>query len=133
MNDRGVSKGAMFARAATVREVFDTTLLLARAHRLPTGVPFATVTLHYHPNSNARRDSDNLVATLKPICDALSRGTRAHPGHGLTADDDATRMAKPEPVIYRHNPDHPPGMWLEIELDDKPRHQQLPKELACIT
>ncbi|HEU5475681.1 MAG TPA: hypothetical protein VFV67_34000 [Actinophytocola sp.] len=82
------------------------------------GVPAGrhlTVTLHYQPGDNRRRDADNLVPTLKAACDALARGRRRDwVGLDLVPDDTPEHMTKRMPVI------HPgPGvrrLWLEIEV-----------------
>ena len=95
MNDRG-HWAAKASRTARVRR---DVMALAAAHRLPTGLARVRVQLVYVPRDRRRRDTDNLVATLKPICDALAAGTAKHPGYGLVADDTPQFMAKPEPVI----------------------------------
>ena len=82
------------------------------------GIPKAThltVTLHYAPGDNRRRDADNLVPTLKAACDALARGKRRDwVGLELVPDDTPDHMTKNMPVI------HPgPGerrLWLEVEV-----------------
>jgi crossover junction endodeoxyribonuclease RusA len=82
------------------------------------GIPASrhlTVTLHYAPGDNRRRDEDNLVPTLKAACDALARGPRrTWIGLELVPDDTPQYMTKRMPVI------HPgPGerrLWLEVEV-----------------
>lgn len=74
-----------------------------------------TVTLHYQPGDNRRRDADNLVPTLKAACDALARGKRRDwVGLELVPDDTPRFMTKNMPVI------HPgPGerrLWLTVEV-----------------
>jgi len=121
LNDRG----AWAPRARKIADVRATALTLARAARLPHLVDHATVQLHYRPRDNRRRDTDNLVATLKPICDALTMGraaghTRtgkpipAQYGYGLVLDDTPGYMKKPEPIIHRAEKGQPGAMWLEI-------------------
>lgn len=66
------------------------------------------VTLHYRPLRRGRRDVDNLVGTLKPVCDGLVDA-------GLVKDDTPEFMEKVMPVIHepdgvRHN------LWLTIEI-----------------
>jgi crossover junction endodeoxyribonuclease RusA len=74
-----------------------------------------TVTLHYAPGDNRRRDADNLAPTLKAACDALARGPRRDwIGLELVPDDTPRYMTKHMPVIH-------PGagerrLWLEIEV-----------------
>ncbi|MEU6582772.1 hypothetical protein [Nocardia sp. NPDC046763] len=87
---------------------------MARAAQLPRGLAHVTVLLHYRPPDNRRRDTDNLVATLKPACDGLAAGTRTHPDYGLVPDDIPRHMAKPEPVIHEPERGKPGALWLEI-------------------
>ncbi|MPZ66192.1 MAG: hypothetical protein GEU83_11985 [Pseudonocardiaceae bacterium] len=81
---------------------------LAKAARLGR-YTHVTVTLHYRPRDGRRRDADNLVATLKPLCDGLVDA-------GLVTDDDPVRMSKRMPEI--HPPSPKPLMWLEIETSE---------------
>ncbi|QMV86481.1 hypothetical protein HW450_06615 [Corynebacterium hindlerae] len=118
MNDRGASKGAVFAKAAKNRDIFNTVLLLAKAARLPKNLEKVAVQLHYLPKDNRRRDTDNLTASAKPMYDALSAaGTGKQAGYGLVPDDDHLHMAKPEPVIHHHHKGQQPRMWLEITTE----------------
>ena len=103
LNDRG-HWAAKAARTARVRR---DVVALAAAHRLPTGLDRVRVHLVYVPRDRRRRDTDNLVATLKPICDALAAGTGKHPGYGLVADDTPEFMSKPEPLIAAPDPKDP--------------------------
>lgn len=114
LNDRGNSRGAMFVKAKKVREIREQTLFLARAARLPRGVEHVTVQLHYRPRDNRRRDTDNLVATLKPICDGLAGGKPTTPGYGMVPDDVPAFMAKPEPIIHAAERGKTGALWLEI-------------------
>lgn len=125
LNDRGRSRAAWFAKNHKIADVRATALTLARAAKLPHLVEHVTVQLHYRPRDNRRRDTDNLVATLKPICDALTVGraagrTRtgkpipAQYGYGLVRDDIPRYMAKPEPIIHPAERGKPGAMWLEI-------------------
>lgn len=50
------------------------------------------VTMTYLPPDKRRRDSDNLVATLKAVCDGLVDA-------GVVADDTPAEMEKVMPVI----------------------------------
>lgn len=114
MNDRGRTAGAMYAKARTVAKVRRTVQILAAAQPLPRGVAHVSVHLHYRPRDNRRRDTDNLIATLKPICDALAAGTPKHPGYGMVPDDIPRYMAKPEPTIHAAERGKPGALWLEI-------------------
>lgn len=90
---------------------------LARSHKLPRGLDYVTVQMHYRPRDNRRRDTDNLVATLKPVCDALASGTAKHPGYGLVADDTPEFMGKPEPIIHAAEKGQQGQLWLVLSWE----------------
>lgn len=81
---------------------------------MPPSSHYLTVQLYYQPETNRRRDTDNLVATLKPICDALAKGTRTSPGLGLVPDDVPRFMGKPEPIIFPAVKGEPARMWMDL-------------------
>lgn len=116
MNDRGVSRGAMYAKANEVTNIRQSVMFLLRRHRVPTAARFVDVQLHYLPLDNRRRDTDNAIATLKPVCDAIAAGTKSHPGYGLVEDDTPAFMGKPEPIIYHHPKGQQPRMWLTLSI-----------------
>lgn len=128
MNDSGASRRAMFAKAAKIRKVRETIGALAEAAELPRGLRHVAVQLHYRPRDRTRRDTDNLVATLKPICDALAAGTRKHPGYGLVPDDTPEFMSKPEPRLHPAEKGKPGAMWLEISWIDHPADTASPAQ-----
>ncbi len=66
MNDRQ----HYMAKAREVARVRHDVAVLARAAKIPA-LPRIAVELHYAPRDNRRRDPLNLIATLKPIEDAL--------------------------------------------------------------
>lgn len=121
LNDRPpASRGAVYSRASLVRRTRNTVLVMAQHTKLPRDVARATVQLHYRPRDSRRRDTDNLVATLKPCCDALVT-------YGLVPDDTPEFMSKPEPII--HPPDRTKraangrtigALWLEIIIEETP-------------
>lgn len=99
-------------RSQRTRLIREAVLVAARAARIPA-CEHLSVTLHYAPGDNRRRDADNLVPTLKAACDALARGKRRDwVGLELVPDDTPEYMTKHMPVI------HPgPGkrrLWLEV-------------------
>lgn len=101
-------------RAARVAAVRWGVARAAKLAKIPAG-RHLTVTLHYQPGDNRRRDADNLVPTLKAACDALARGKRRDwIGLELVPDDTPEHMTKRMPVI------HPgPGvrrLWLTVEV-----------------
>lgn len=95
------------ALAGTTRHVRADAVWLARATKLPKGVPSCSVQLHYRPPDNRRRDADNLVATLKPLCDGMV-------DYGLVPDDTPRFMGKPEPIIHRAVKGQPGKLWLVV-------------------
>lgn len=93
------------ARSRTTRELRQTVTWLAKAAQIPAA-EHVTVTLHYAPGDNRRRDDDNLVATSKVCCDAIVDS-------GVVPDDTPAWMTKPTPVIV---PPPAKGMWLTVEV-----------------
>ncbi len=77
---------------------------LARAAKVP---PLArcAVSLHWAPLDRRRRDADNLVPTLKALCDGLVDA-------GVVRDDTPDLMVKAMPVI--EPPERPARLWLVI-------------------
>lgn len=116
LNDSGASRGAVMARNEVVSNLRSTMMVLCRRHQVPKGCEFVEARLHYLPDVNRRRDTDNCVATLKPLCDALAEGTRRLPGYGVVPDDTPTWMAKPEPVIYHPLPGVKARVWMVLTL-----------------
>ncbi|MCZ4557967.1 hypothetical protein O4215_20610 [Rhodococcus maanshanensis] len=128
LNDRGASRGASFAKAAATRTLREQVVALAEAAGLPRNLDHVTVQLHYRPRDNRRRDTDNLVATLKPIADALTPGKQARTvtragktrrlpaqaGYGMVADDTPHYMSKPEPIIHPAIKGEPGLLWVTV-------------------
>lgn len=79
---------------------------LARAAEIPTLDRFTAV-LHYQPRDNRRRDTDNLVAALKPLVDGLRD---AH----VCVDDDTKHYTLTEPVIHPARKGEPGRLWLVV-------------------
>ncbi len=88
-------------RTAAVRQ---TAGWLARANRVPA-LARCSVSLHYAPVDRRRRDADNLVPTLKALCDGLVDA-------GVVRDDTPDLMVKAMPVI--EPPEHPARLWLVV-------------------
>jgi len=76
----------------------------ARRWRIPE-LARCEVQLVYAPRDSRVRDEDNLVATLKPLCDGLVDA-------GVVPDDGPAFMAKPTPRIAA--PQRPPALWLVV-------------------
>lgn len=92
------------------------------------GIPpacFVTVTLHYVPGDRRRRDTDNLVATLKPAADGLVDA-------GVIPDDTPTWCHKHMPVI--HPGPGPRRLWLVADVwPDQPGQQATTDRDAVLT
>ena len=78
---------------------------------LPTGQRLR-VELHYQPRDNRRRDTDNLVASAKPLYDGIVDA-------GLVEDDTPAYMIKPEPVIHAAKGADNARMWLQLTVEDE--------------
>lgn len=126
LNDSGITRGAKFARAKKIRDLRNAVVTLAQAANLPRGLEHATVALHYRPPNNRGRDEDNLVATAKPIYDALTDGkpasiskrsgrpVPARIGYGLVRDDVPQFMAKPTPRLHDPIKGEPGRLWIVV-------------------
>lgn len=86
-------------KAAIVRTVRGTSCVLARQHRIPSAAAIR-VTLTYHPRRDGRRDAENLVDTLKALCDGLVDA-------GIVPDDTPDLMVKDMPHIAPPDPADP--------------------------
>lgn len=120
LNDRGASRGAMYAKASSIADVRRTVGAVCRHVERPEGAGYLSVQLHYLPASSARRDTDNLAATTKPLFDALAAGTKKTPGLGLVDDDVPALMGKPEPIIWPRRKGDKARMWVVLEWWDTP-------------
>lgn len=88
------------------QEIKEIVKLLARNAKLRP-VERATVTLHYRPRDNRRRDKDNLYATIKPCIDGLTAA-------GVFVDDDSTHVT-PQVEIHPAQLGMPGCCWISIE------------------
>lgn len=79
-------------------------LLLFRSLRIPRHQQ-VSVHLTYFPPDRRTRDADNLVATLKPVCDALKDA-------GVVSDDSPEFMVKYMPIIC--SPDGDPRVIVRV-------------------
>lgn len=67
-----------------------------------------TAVLHYRPRDNRHRDTDNLIAALKPLVDGLVDA-------GVAAGDDTRYYRLSEPVIHpASKPARPGCLWLVV-------------------
>lgn len=80
-------------RNARVQQVREEAAMMTRIAGIPRrDMHKVRVTMTYLPPDKRRRDSDNLVATLKAVCDGLVDA-------GVVADDTPAEMEKVMPVI----------------------------------
>lgn len=107
-----------FAKAKVERDIRDRVHWMAKAVGLPRHLDHVEVALHYRPARDGVRDEDNLVATLKPACDALAEGTTRNPGYGMVRDDTRRWMTKRMPEIHDAIPGQPGALWLELAWEE---------------
>ena len=94
-------------KARATKRVRSDVCLILRSHRVPPAGR-VEVQLGYTPRDRRRRDTDNLVATLKAVADAVVDA-------GIVPDDTPEFMAKPEPIITA--PDaRDPHLWLRVTV-----------------
>ena len=103
-----------FTHARKVAQVRRDGGWLVRASRIGRGHAFVTVELRYQPKRRGRHDTDNLTATLKPLCDGMV-------DVGVVPDDTPAYMAKLEPVIVAPERGQRRGrLWLIITPGQPP-------------
>lgn len=121
LNDSApASRGAVYAQAGKRREVRDVVRLIARQVRMPEGAAYLWVQLNYRVPDRRRRDTDNTVALLKPICDMLAAGTKKVPGVGLVPDDTPRYMGKPEPILWPPVRGERGALWVDLWVASGP-------------
>ena len=119
-------------RARIVRQIREEVVTLLRMHRIRKDAEHVVVHFHYRPRDSRIRDTDNLVATVKPIVDALTPGRPASigrggkivqpiPGYGLVPDDTPEYITRPEPVIHPASPN--PACWVTLTITYKETEQ----------
>ncbi|MBF6339700.1 hypothetical protein IU450_27965 [Nocardia abscessus] len=110
------------AKARKIAVIRGDVVTLAREARLPKGVGYATITLHYRPRDNKPRDSVSLAPTLNAVVDGLTpqkvvktkRGFNVHAGYGFVPDESTPHVSTPEPVIHSTERGETGALWLEI-------------------
>lgn len=86
---------------------------LLRVAKVPKGLDRVTVVLHYAPRTKGRRDHDNLIATVKPICDAMVAAK-------VITDDDSVHVTLSPPVVHPATGE-PGRVWfVVIDLSTSP-------------
>lgn len=114
------------AKARVTRSVREATVWVAKRAKLPKGLSHVWVELVYRAPDRRVRDSDNLVATLKPVADALTVPKPKHVGYGVVPDDTPQFMTKLMPVILTPDDERLPqlplgatGVLLSWEDDER--------------
>jgi len=97
------------ARARAVKDVRRVAAAYVRAAHIAR-TDRIRVVLTYHPRDARRRDSDNLTATLKAVCDGIVDA-------GVVTDDTPELMVKDMPVIAAPMP-RDPHLTLTITILD---------------
>lgn len=96
-----------FEEAAIIAKTRRDTGWVVKARRIGRH-PHVSVELRYQPKRKRRQDEDNLVATLKPICDGIVDA-------GVVVDDTPEYMTKTLPAIITPTRSQRRGMlWLII-------------------
>ena len=108
LNDRGQTPGARAARSAVAARIKADVAALARAAHIGPQEAIH-VRLNYRPKDRRRRDSDNLVATLKPCIDGLVAA-------GIVPDDCAPFVDWSAPRIHPPAADRKPLLWLAVTV-----------------
>lgn len=113
-----------YQKAPIVRALREEVVMRLRSKRIRRPAEHVVVEFHYRPRDNRTRDTDNLIATIKPLVDALTPGRPAGlkgkkvvpavPGYGLVPDDDSRYVTRPEAVI--HPASGTPSCWLELTI-----------------
>lgn len=91
-------------KGAKVRAWRDAALVLCRAAKIPACTRIL-VEMHYVPKQSRRRDEDNVVATLKPICDGIVDAK-------IVLDDTSEYVERVFPIIHKPGPN--PGVYVRI-------------------
>lgn len=98
-------------RATRVEKIKALTRTAVREADVPV-LGHVHVELHYRPKTNAIRDADNLVATLKPCIDALHQPDERSRWAGIVPGDDARYVSWSKPYIHRADKRLGPATWL---------------------
>lgn len=115
LNDSApASRGAVYAQAKGRREVRDVVRFIARKVTMPADAQYLWVQLNYRVPDRRRRDTDNTIALLKPVCDMLSAGSARAPGVGLVPDDTPRFMGKPEPILWPPVRGEQGALWVDL-------------------
>ena len=94
-------------KAELTRDIRQETCLKARPFKQQFAPGPITVSFHWQPKDNRRRDSDNPIATAKVCFDAIVDA-------GLVPDDTPEHMVKLMPIIHPAIKGEPARCWLEI-------------------
>ena len=109
LNDSG-NHFALNQKRATVKARTRTAL---READIPA-LAFIHVELHYRPKTNKHRDYDNIVATLKPIIDAMHQPDERSNWQPIVEGDDPRYVDWSRPVIHQARKGDPPALWVVL-------------------
>lgn len=110
--------GNVYAHAAKVKAARTAAGVLARNAGIPA-MGRCRVELVWQVPDRRKRDADNLVWTLKPLCDALSSSRQPH-DHRIVPDDTPEFMVKEMPRIV-YAPGEPKRLVLTVTELDTPQ------------
>lgn len=108
LNDRD---GHWAAKASKVEKVKAITRNAVRDAEVPQ-LGRVHVELHYRGRTNAVRDADNYVATLKPCVDALHQPDERSKWVPILIGDDARYVSWSKPILHPALKTHPAATWL---------------------
>lgn len=125
-------------KSRIVRQLREEVVMRMRLKRVRKGAEHVEVTFHYRPRDRRVRDTDNLIATIKPLVDALGPGrppqmtrsgrhTQPVAGYGLVPDDNPRYVTRPEAVIHAPDKNKGPACWLSLRITypDTPEEEKL--------
>lgn len=114
LNDRGMHWAA---KAKAISATKARTRNAVRDAGVPC-LPFAHLELQYRPGTNRFRDVDNIVATQKPIVDALHHADDASLWTPILQGDDPRYVSQSMPVLLPYVKGEPAALWLIIRTAD---------------
>jgi crossover junction endodeoxyribonuclease RusA len=109
LNDR-LSWPAHARKVETIKAI---TRNAVREANVPT-LGHVHVELHYRPKDNRHRDEDNLVATLKPIIDALHQPDERSRWQPIVPGDDPRYVTWSRPTIHAAIKGEPASVWIVL-------------------
>lgn len=102
-----------FAHSAIVNKIKAITRNAVRDAGVPT-LGHVHVQMHYRPATNRFRDIDNLVATQKPIVDALHQPDERSRWEGIVPGDDPRYVSWEPPILHKPIKGMTAATWLVL-------------------